>query len=126
MDRWSFSQNRLEIKSLTAMTGGGQLSLAGYLAYQHGIYADLTATGSGIRIRYPQGSVPWPTHRSACKGRETICCSRADVLITRFTKTPTWTSRRSLRRLILSRPSHPPTPVQPRASRRAHHLGHRS
>jgi len=26
-----FSQNRLEIKSLTAMTGGGQLSLAGYL-----------------------------------------------------------------------------------------------
>jgi len=50
-----FSQNRLQIKSLTAMTGGGQLSLAGYLAYQHGIYADLTATGSGIRIRYPQG-----------------------------------------------------------------------
>ena len=39
-----FNQNRLEVKSLTAMTGGGQLTVGGYLAYQHGIFADLTAT----------------------------------------------------------------------------------
>ncbi len=54
-----FNQNRLEVKSLTAMSGGGQLSVAGYLAYQHGLYADLSVTGKSIRIRYPQGSVPW-------------------------------------------------------------------
>jgi translocation and assembly module TamB len=50
-----FNQNRLEVKSLTAISGGGQLSVIGYLAYQHGLYADLSATCSGIRIRYPQG-----------------------------------------------------------------------
>ncbi len=50
-----FNQNRLEVKSLTAMSGGGPLSLSGYLAYQHGIYADLSVTGKGIRIRYPAG-----------------------------------------------------------------------
>jgi translocation and assembly module TamB len=50
-----FNQNRLEVRSLTAMTGGGQLSLTGYLAYQNGLYADLAVTGKSIRIRYPQG-----------------------------------------------------------------------
>ena len=50
-----FNQNRLEVQSLTAMTGGGQLSVGGYLAYQHGIYADLTVTGKAVRIRYPEG-----------------------------------------------------------------------
>ncbi len=50
-----FNQNRLEVKSLTAMSGGGLLSVGGYLAYQHGLYADLSVTGKGIRIRYPQG-----------------------------------------------------------------------
>ena len=50
-----FNQNRLEVRSLTAMTGGGQLSLGGYLAYQQGLFADLSVTGKSIRIRYPQG-----------------------------------------------------------------------
>ena len=50
-----FNQDRLEVKSLTAMSGGGPLTVGGYLAYQHGIYADLTVTGKGVRIRYPQG-----------------------------------------------------------------------
>ncbi len=50
-----FNQNRLEVRSLTAMTGGGLLSLSGFLAYQNGLYADLAVTGKGIRIRYPQG-----------------------------------------------------------------------
>ena len=50
-----FNQNRLEVKSLTAMTGGGQLTVEGYLAYQHGIFADLTVTGKSVHIRYPAG-----------------------------------------------------------------------
>jgi len=44
-----FNQNRLEVKSLTAMTGGGPASVSGYLAYQHGIFADLSFP-AGIRI----------------------------------------------------------------------------
>ena len=43
-----FNQNRLEVKSLTAMTGGGQLSVGGYLAYQNGIFADLSVTGKAF------------------------------------------------------------------------------
>ncbi len=50
-----FNRNRLEVKSLTAMSGGGQLSVSGYLSYAHGLYADLALTGKSIRIRYPQG-----------------------------------------------------------------------
>jgi len=72
-----FNQNRLEVTSLTAMSGGGLLSVSGYLAYRHGIYADLSATGNGIRIRYPQGVSSWPMLRCTCKDRRTTCCFRA-------------------------------------------------
>jgi len=83
-----FNQSRLEIKSLTAMTGGGQLSLAGYLAYQHGIYADLTATGSGIRIRYPQGVSSLADASLRLQGPRNNMLLSGDVLITRFTINP--------------------------------------
>ena len=70
-----FNQNRLEVKSLTAMSGGGLLSVSGYLAYQHGIYADLTVKGKSIRIRYPQGVSSAGRHRICnCRDRRTTCC----------------------------------------------------
>ncbi|MFY9854345.1 MAG: translocation/assembly module TamB domain-containing protein [Terracidiphilus sp.] len=83
-----FNQNRLEVKSLTAMTGGGQLSVAGYLAYQHGIYADLTVTGSGIRIRYPQGVSSLADASLRLQGPRNNMLLSGDVLITRFTISP--------------------------------------
>jgi translocation and assembly module TamB len=51
----TFDQDRLEVKSLTAVSGGGQLSVGGFVTYQQGFYGDLTATANGVRIRYPQG-----------------------------------------------------------------------
>jgi translocation and assembly module TamB len=83
-----FNQNRLEIKSLTAMTGGGQLSLAGYMAYQHGIFANLTATGAGIRIRYPQGVSSLADASLHLQGLENNLLLSGDVLITRFSVSP--------------------------------------
>ncbi len=83
-----FNQNRLEIKSLTAMTGGGQLSVAGFLAYQHGIYADMTVTGSGIRIRYPQGVSSLADASLRLQGPQNNLLLSGDVLITRFTISP--------------------------------------
>jgi translocation and assembly module TamB len=83
-----FNQNRLEVKSLTAMSGGGQLSVAGYLAYQHGIYADLTATGDGIRIRYPQGVSSLANASLHLQGPQNNLLLAGDVLITRFTVSP--------------------------------------
>ncbi len=96
-----FNQNRLEVKSLTAMTGGGLLSLGGSLAYQHGIYADLTATGNGIRIRYPQGVSSLADATLHLQGSQNNLLLSGNVLITRFT--------------MQSRPGH----------RRAGHAGHR-
>jgi translocation and assembly module TamB len=83
-----FSQNRLEVKSLTAMSGGGLLSVAGSLAYQHGIYADLSVTGKGIRIRYPQGVSSLADATLRLQGSQSNLLLGGDVLITRFSVSP--------------------------------------
>jgi translocation and assembly module TamB len=83
-----FNQNRLEVKSLTAMSGGGLLSLGGYLAYQHGLFADLTATGNGVRIRYPQGLSSLADATLRLQGPQNNLLLSGNVLITRFTASP--------------------------------------
>jgi translocation and assembly module TamB len=83
-----FNQNRLEVTSLTAMSGGGLLSVSGYLAYRHGIYADLSATGNGIRIRYPQGVSSLADASMHLQGPQNNLLLSGDVLITRFTVSP--------------------------------------
>ena len=83
-----FNQNRLEVKSLTAMTGGGLLSLGGYLAYQNGIYADLTVTGKQIRIRYPQGISSLADADLHLQGTQSSLELSGNILITRFSVSP--------------------------------------
>ncbi len=83
-----FNQNRLEVKSLTAMTGGGLLSLGGYLAYQHGIFADLTVTGKGVHIRYPEGVSSLADLTLQLQGPQSNLLLGGDVLITRFAVSP--------------------------------------
>ena len=83
-----FNQNRLEVKSLTAMSGGGLLSLGGYLAYQNGLFADVTATGKGIRIRYPQGVSSLADATLHLQGPRNNMLLSGNVLITRFTMSP--------------------------------------
>ena len=83
-----FNQNRLEVKSLTAMSGGGLLSVGGYLAYQHGIYADLSVSGKGIRIRYPPGVSSLADATLHLQGSQNNLLLGGDVLITRFSVSP--------------------------------------
>ena len=83
-----FNQNRLEVKSLTAMSGGGLLSVTGFLTYQRGLYFDLTATGSGIRIRYPQGVSSLADATLHLQGPRNNLLLGGDVMITRFTVSP--------------------------------------
>jgi len=83
-----FSQNRLEVRQLTAMSGGGQLSVTGSLTYQHGLYANLSATGKGIRIRYPQGVSSLADATLHLQGPQNNLLLGGDVLITRFTASP--------------------------------------
>ena len=83
-----FNQNRLEVKSLTAMSGGGLLSVTGSLAYQHGIYADLSVIGKGIRIRYPPGVSSLADTTLHLQGSQSNLLLSGDVLITRFSVSP--------------------------------------
>ena len=83
-----FNQNRLEVKSLTAMSGGGPLSVTGSLAYQHGIYADLSVTGKSIRIRYPQGVSSQADATLRMQGSLNNLLLSGNILLTRFTLSP--------------------------------------
>lgn len=83
-----FNQNRLEARSLTAMTGGGLLTLTGYLAYQKELYADLSVTGNAIRIRYPQGVSSVADATLHLQGSQTNMLLSGNVLINRFTLNP--------------------------------------
>ena len=79
-----FSQNRLEVRSLTAMSGGGQLSVGGYLGFQRGLYADLSATGRSIRIRYPQGISSLADANLRLQGPQNNLLLSGNVQVTRF------------------------------------------
>lgn len=86
--RLRFNQNRLEVESLTAMTGGGQLRFAGYLTYQHGVYADLSVTGKSIRIRYPEGVSSLADATLHAQGTPASLLFSGNILITRFSVNP--------------------------------------
>ncbi len=82
--RLEFNQDRLEVRTLTALSGGGPLSVGGYLSYQHGVYADLSVTGKGVRIRYPQGISSLADATLHLQGSQSSMLLSGDVLITRF------------------------------------------
>ncbi len=83
-----FNQDRLEVKSLTAMSGGGLLSVSGYLAFRRGLYADLALTGKSIRIRYPQGVSSAADINLQLQGPQNNLLLSGGVMITRFTVSP--------------------------------------
>jgi translocation and assembly module TamB len=83
-----FRDGRLVVKSLTALTGGGQLRFGGSLTYHGGLYADLTATGSNVRIRYPQGISSLADANFRLQGPQNNLLLSGNVLITRFSVNP--------------------------------------
>ena len=83
-----FNQNRLEVSKLSAMSGGGQLSIGGAVNFQNGLYADLTATGKGVRIRYPQGISSLADAQLRLQGPRSNLLLAGNVLLTRFMVSP--------------------------------------
>jgi len=71
------------VESLTAMTGGGQLKIGGFLTYKNGIYADLTATGDVVRVRLYGLSTTANTNLRLQGGPQNLLLS-GNILITRF------------------------------------------
>jgi translocation and assembly module TamB len=83
-----FNQDRLEVTKLSAMTGGGRLELGGYVTYREGIYADLTATGKAIRVRYPPGFSSLADASLRLQGTRANLLLSGSVLISRFAISP--------------------------------------
>jgi translocation and assembly module TamB len=79
----TFNEDRLDVKNLTANTGGGQLKIGGFLAYQKGIFADLTATGDAVRVRYGGLSATATAAFRLQGGPQSVLLS-GNILVTRF------------------------------------------
>lgn len=80
----SFDQDRLDVKNLTAVSGGGKLTLGGFVTYQQGIYGDLTASAKGVRVRYPQGVSTMVDAKLRLQGTRQSSLLSGNVTITRF------------------------------------------
>ena len=78
-----FNEDRLDVKNLTAMTGGGQVKIGGYLAYQKGVFANLTATGDVVRVRY-NGLSATANASLRLQGEPQSMLLSGNVLVTRF------------------------------------------
>jgi translocation and assembly module TamB len=78
-----FNEDRLDVKDLTATTGGGQLKIGGSLSYQKGIFADLTASGDNVRVRYAGLSATATTSLRLQGGPQAVRLS-GNMLVTRF------------------------------------------
>jgi len=78
-----FNEDRLEVQSLSATTGGGQLKIGGFLTYRNGVYADLTATGDVVRVRLYGLSATANASFHLQGGRQSALLS-GNVLLTRF------------------------------------------
>ncbi|WP_263378748.1 translocation/assembly module TamB domain-containing protein [Granulicella paludicola] len=79
----AFNEDRLNVENLTATTGGGQLKIGGYLAYQKGLFADLTATGEAVRVRL-YGLSSTATANLRLQGTPQSMQLSGNVLVTRF------------------------------------------
>jgi translocation and assembly module TamB len=78
-----FDQNRLQVRNMVGTTGGGQLKIGGFLAYQQGLYGDFTATGKDIRVRYAGISATTDTTLHLLGSQNNMTLS-GSVQITRF------------------------------------------
>ncbi|MBW4027213.1 MAG: hypothetical protein HIU93_07385 [Acidobacteria bacterium] len=83
-----FDQDRLQVKTLTGKTGGGLVTIAGFITYQQGIFGDLTATGQEIRIRYPAGISSMVDTKLRLQGTSENMLLSGNVELTRFVISP--------------------------------------
>jgi translocation and assembly module TamB len=79
----AFNEDRLDVQSMTARTGGGQLKIGGYLAYQKGLFANLTATGDVVRVRY-NGLSATANASFRLQGQPQSMLLSGNILVTRF------------------------------------------
>ncbi len=79
-----FNEDRLEVHKLTAVTGGGVVTLGGSLTYDHGFYADITAKAKDVRVRYPPGVSSTADADLHLQGSPESSTLTGNVMMTRF------------------------------------------
>ncbi len=78
-----FTQDRVDVKNLTAMTGGGLLKIGGGINYQKGVFINLSATGEVVRVRY-DGLSATANALFRLQGTPQSMLLSGDVTMTRF------------------------------------------
>ncbi len=82
-----FNQDRLEVERLTARTGGGLVTFAGFITYGRTVGFNLTASGTEIRFRYAGISVTADESLRLVGTLQSSTLS-GDVTVTRFAQIP--------------------------------------
>ncbi len=78
-----FNEDRLQVQTLTATTGGGQLKIGGSIRYRNGVYADLSATGDVVRVRL-YGLSATANANLKLQGNAQSALLSGSILLTRF------------------------------------------
>ena len=84
-----FNQDRLQIETLTAHVGGGNVSFGGYAtAYNRQLNFDLTLRGQDVRLRYPPGVSSMTNADLHWAGTSTASTLSGNATITKLAVTP--------------------------------------
>lgn len=86
--RLVFNQDRLQVQDLTAYSGGGKLTMGGFVTYQQGIFGDFTVSGKSVRVRYPPGLSSVVDTKLRIQGTAQNILISGDVRLTRFMVSP--------------------------------------
>lgn len=78
-----FNQDRLELRNVVGTTGGGTVTLGGFLFYQQGVYGDITVALKNARFRYA-GLSSSADAKLRLQGTEHSMLLSGNIQITRF------------------------------------------
>jgi translocation and assembly module TamB len=81
-----FNEDRLQVQELTARSGGGLLHCAGFITYSpsQGLGFNLSGSGQGIRLRYPEGLSSTANASLSLSGSPKNAVLSGDVTVTRL------------------------------------------
>ena len=84
-----FNQDRLQVQSLTAHTGGGLVTFGGYAtAYNGKLNFDLTVRGDDVRLRYPPGVSATANANLHFVGTSSASTLNGEIIVTKLAMTP--------------------------------------
>ena len=79
---------RVEIKSFSAVTGGGKVTVRGYTAFQPGVQFDVSLSADDVRLRYPEGVRAVLKSDLNMAGTPEAATLKGEVLVDRLSFTP--------------------------------------